>query len=117
MDRLLATPKRALDTFVRDEIGLSAQTMGSPIAAAFGSLLAFALGASVPLAPFLLLSGAAAFALTIAATLCALFLVGLGVSRLTHRQPVRSGLRQAASGLLAAAATYGIGALLGTAVR
>jgi len=57
VDRLLATPKRALDTFVRDEIGLSAQTMGSPIAAAFGSLLAFALGASVPLAPFLLLSG------------------------------------------------------------
>jgi VIT1/CCC1 family predicted Fe2+/Mn2+ transporter len=115
--RLLAKPKRALDTFVRDEIGLSANTMGSPIAAAVGSLLAFALGASVPLAPFLLLSGATAFALTIAATLAALFLVGLGVSRLTHRQPIRSGLRQAALGLLAAAATYGIGALLGTAVR
>ena len=116
VDRLLAKPKRALATFVRDEIGLSAKTMGSPITAAVGSLLAFALGASVPLAPFLLLSGAAAFVLTIAATLCALFLVGLGVSRLTHRQPVRSGLRQAALGLLAAAATYGIGTLLGTAV-
>ena len=117
VERLLAKPKRALDTFVRDEIGLSAQTMGSPIAAAVGSLLAFAVGASVPLAPFLLLSGASAFALTIAATLAALFLVGLGVSRLTHRQPVHSGLRQAALGLLAAAATYGIGAVLGTAVR
>ena len=117
VDRLLAKPKRALDTFVRDEIGLSAKTMGSPIAAAVGSLLAFALGASVPLVPFLLLTGATAFALTIAATLAALFLVGLGVSRLTHRQPVRSGLRQAALGLLAAAATYGIGAFLGTAVR
>ena len=115
--RLLAKPKRALDTFVRDEIGLSAKTMGSPITAAVGSLLAFALGASVPLAPFLLMSGLAAFELTIAATLAALFLVGLGVSRLTHRRPVRSGLRQAALGLLAAAATYGIGALLGTAVR
>jgi vacuolar iron transporter family protein len=91
--------------------------MGAPIAAAMGSLLAFAIGVSVPLAPFLLLSGATAFALTIAATLAALFLVGLGVSHLTHRHPVRSGLRQAALGLLAAAATYGIGALLGTAVR
>jgi VIT1/CCC1 family predicted Fe2+/Mn2+ transporter len=109
VDRLLAKPKRALETFVRDEIGLSAKTMGS--------LLAFALGASVPLVPFLLLTGATAFALTIAATLVALFLVGLGVSRLTHRQPVRSGLRQAALGLLAAATTYGIGALLGTAVH
>jgi VIT1/CCC1 family predicted Fe2+/Mn2+ transporter len=115
--RLLAKPQQALDTFVRDEIGLSAKTMGSPITAALGSLLAFALGASVPLAPFLLMSGAAAFELTIAATLAALFLVGLGVSRLTHRHPVRSGLRQAALGLLAAAVTYGIGALLGTAVR
>src|ERR1035437_2545766 len=94
--RLLAKPQQALDTFVRDEIGLSAKTMGSPITAALGSLLAFALGASVPLAPFLLMSGAAAFELTIAATLAALFLVGLGVSRLTDRQPVRSGLRQAA---------------------
>jgi VIT1/CCC1 family predicted Fe2+/Mn2+ transporter len=117
VDRLLAKPKRALATFVRDEIGLSAKTMGSPITAALGSLLAFALGASVPLAPFLLLSGTSAFELTIAATLVALFLVGLGVSRLTHRQPVRSGVRQAALGLLAAAATYGIGALLGTAVH
>ena len=117
VDRLLAKPKRALETFVRDEIGLSAKTMGSPITAAIGSLLAFALGASVPLVPFLLLSGTAAFELTIAATLVALFFVGLGVSRLTHRQPVRSGLRQAALGLVTAAATYGIGALLGTAVR
>jgi VIT1/CCC1 family predicted Fe2+/Mn2+ transporter len=117
VDRLLAKPRRALDTFVRDEIGLSAKTMGSPITAATGSLLAFALGAFVPLAPFLLLSGAAAFAMAVAVTVAALFLVGLGVSRLTHRHPVRSGLRQAALGLLAAIATYGIGAYLGTAVR
>jgi VIT1/CCC1 family predicted Fe2+/Mn2+ transporter len=48
VDRLLAKPKRALDTFVRDEIGLSAKTMGSPITAALGSLFAFALGASCP---------------------------------------------------------------------
>ena len=115
--RLLAKPKRALDTFVREEIGLSAKTMGSPINAAVGSLVAFGLGASVPLVPFLLMSGTAAFGLTIATTLAALFLVGLGVSRLTHRHPVRSGLRQAALGLVAAVATYGIGALLGTAAR
>ena len=100
-----------------EEIGLSAETMGSPITAAAGSLLAFAVGASVPLVPYLLLTGAAAFALSIAGTLIALFLVGLGVSRLTHRHPVRSGLRQAALGLLAAAVTYGVGTLLGTAVR
>ena len=115
--RLLANPKRALDTFVRDEIGLSAKTMGLPVTAAAGSLVAFAVGASVPLLPFLLATGATALALSIASTLTALFLVGLGVSRLTHRQPIRSGLRQAALGLLAAAVTFGIGTLLGTAVH
>jgi len=117
VERILANPEQALDTFVREEIGLSAETMGSPTTAAVGSLLAFAVGASVPLVPYLLLTGAAAFALSIAGTLIALFLVGLGVSRLTHRHPVRSGLRQAALGLLAAAVTYGVGTLLGTAVR
>lgn len=115
--RILANPEQALDTFVLEEIGLSAETMGSPIMAAVGSLLAFAVGASVPLVPYLLLTGAAAFTLSIAGRLIALFLVGLGVSRLTHRHPVRSGLRQAALGLLAAAVTYGVGTLLGTAVR
>jgi VIT1/CCC1 family predicted Fe2+/Mn2+ transporter len=117
VDRLLANPKRALDTFVREEIGLSAKTMGRPVAAAAGSLLSFAAGASVPLLPFAFFAGTTAIALSVAATLAALFLVGLGVSRLTHRQPIRSGLRQAALGLLAAAVTYGVGALLGTAVR
>jgi VIT1/CCC1 family predicted Fe2+/Mn2+ transporter len=117
VDRLMANPEQALDTFVREEIGLSAETMGLPITAAIGSLLAFAVGASVPLVPYLLLAGAAAFTLSIAGTLTALFLVGLGVSRLTHRHPLRSGLRQAALGLLAAAVTYGIGTLLGAAVH
>ena len=117
VDRLMANPLRAIDSFVRDEIGLSAATMGSPTTAALGSLLAFAMGASVPLLPYLALSGAMALLVSIACTLAALFLVGLGVSRLTHRRPLRSGLRQAALGLLAAAVTYGIGMLLGTAVR
>jgi len=117
VDRLLADPKQALDTFVRDEIGLSAATMGSPITAALGSLLAFALGASVPLMPYVVVSGVMALVVSIACTLGALFLVGLGVSRLTHRRPLWSGLRQAALGLVAAGVTYGIGMLLGTAVH
>jgi len=77
VDRLLADPKRALDTFVRDEIGLSAATMGSPTTAATGSLLAFAAGASVPLMPYMALSGVTALGVSIACTLAALFLLGL----------------------------------------
>ena len=115
--RIMKDPERAIDTFVREEIGLSAETMGSPVTAGLGSLSAFALGAFVPLLPFLLASGAAAFAFSIAASGLALFAVGLGVSRLTHRHAIWTGIRQAAMGGLAAAVTFGVGSLLGTAVH
>ena len=117
VSRILDDPERAIDTFVREEIGLSAETMGSPVAAGLGSLSAFAVGAFVPLAPFLVLGGAGAFALSIGASAVALFAIGLGVSRLTHRQPLRTGLRQMALGGMAAAVTFAIGSLLGTAVH
>ena len=117
VQRIMANPEQAIDTFVREEIGLSAETMGSPVGAAVGSMLAFALGAFVPLLPYLLLSGAMAFTVSIAGTLAALFLLGIGVSRLTHRHPLAAGLRQAGMGFVAAAVTYGVGTLLGTAVR
>jgi vacuolar iron transporter family protein len=115
--RIMNDPERAIDTFVREEIGLSAETMGSPVAAGLGSLCAFALGAFVPLLPFLVSSGAPAFAFSIAASGLALFAVGLGVSRLTHRHAIWTGVRQTGLGGLAAAVTFGIGSLLGTAVR
>jgi VIT1/CCC1 family predicted Fe2+/Mn2+ transporter len=118
VDRIMKDPERAIDTFVREEIGLSAATMGSPVAAALGSLSAFAAGALVPLLPFLILGGGrAAFGLSIAASGIALFAIGLAVSRLTHRRAIFTGIRQAALGGLAAAVTFGIGSLLGTAVH
>ena len=117
VERVFANPATALDTFVREEIGLSEKTMGSPISAGLGSLIAFAAGALVPLIPYLLLSSSTAFAVSLAAAVLALFAVGVGVSGLTHRHPVRTGVRQAALGALAAAVTYGIGLALGTAVR
>jgi vacuolar iron transporter family protein len=117
VERIMRDPERAIDTFVREEIGLSAETMGSPVAAGLGSLCAFAMGAFVPLLPFLVLNGGPAFGLSIAASGAALFAVGLGVSRLTHRQAVWTGIRQAGLGGLAAAVTFAIGSLLGTAVH
>jgi predicted membrane protein (TIGR00267 family) len=113
----MSDPERAIDTFVREEIGLSAETMGSPVAAGLGSLCAFAIGALVPLVPFLILGGRGAFAVSIGASGLALFAIGIGVSRLTHRHPLRTGLRQVALGGAAAAVTFAIGSLLGTAVH
>lgn len=115
--RIMSNPERAIDTFVREEIGLSAETMGSPVAAGIGSLCAFSVGAFVPLLPFLLLHGSPAFVTSIAASGVALFAIGIGVSRLTHRHALWTGVRQASLGGLAAAVTFAVGSLLGTAVH
>ena len=50
--RLFADPEHALDTLVREELGLDPDELGNPWSAAFGSFLAFAAGAVVPVIPF-----------------------------------------------------------------
>jgi VIT1/CCC1 family predicted Fe2+/Mn2+ transporter len=115
--RIMHDPERAIDTFVREEIGLSAETMGSPVAAGLGSLSAFAVGAFVPLLPFIVLSGGADFAVSIVASGLALFAIGMAVSRLTHRHALMTGVRQVFLGGMAAAVTYCVGTLLGASVH
>jgi VIT1/CCC1 family predicted Fe2+/Mn2+ transporter len=80
------------------------------------SFIAFVSGAIIPLLPFLLLTAMPAFIGSIAVSLSALFLLGLGVSFLTHRPPVRCGLRQLALGGVAALVTYLIGQAIGTSL-
>ena len=50
--QLIADPKVALDTLVREELGLDPGELGSPIGAAVSSFLAFAIGALIPVMPF-----------------------------------------------------------------
>jgi VIT1/CCC1 family predicted Fe2+/Mn2+ transporter len=116
VDRLMEDHGRALDTFVREEIGLSGETMGSPLAAGGSSFVAFSIGAIIPVIPYLLLGGMTAFWVSLIVSMVALFGVGAAVSVLTHRPPLIVGARQALLGLAAAGITYGIGALLGVAM-
>jgi VIT1/CCC1 family predicted Fe2+/Mn2+ transporter len=113
---LFATPERALQSMLRDEVGLDPKAVGGPWAAAISSFTAFISGAIIPLLPFLLLSGDPAFWGSVLLSLGALFLLGLGVSFLTQRSPVRCGLRQLALGGIAALVTFLIGQAIGTAV-
>jgi VIT1/CCC1 family predicted Fe2+/Mn2+ transporter len=113
VSRVMADPKTAVETFVRDEIGLSEQTMGSPVAAGGSSFLAFSLGAAIPVLPYLVATGTTAFWASLVISIVALFLVGAAVSTLTHRPPLLVGARQAGLGLGAAIVTYGIGLLVG----
>jgi vacuolar iron transporter family protein len=116
VDTLFATPERALEAMLRDEVGLDPKAIGGPWAAATSSFVAFVSGAIIPLLPFLLLTGTTAFIGSVALSLTALFLLGLGVSFLTGRPPVRCGLRQLTLGGAAALVTYLIGQAIGTAL-
>lgn len=116
VDTLFSTPDRALDAMLRDEVGLDPKAIGGAGAAAISSFTAFVSGAIIPLLPFLLASGLTAFVASIAISLASLFLLGVGVSLLTKRPAVRSGLRQLALGGIAALVTYLIGQAIGTAL-
>jgi vacuolar iron transporter family protein len=114
--RLFRDPKAALDTLIREELGLDPDQLGSPWGAAFGSLVAFAAGAAVPVLPYLVGSGAVAFGVSIGLSLAAMFVVGIGISLLTGRSALFSGVRQIGIGALAAAVTFLVGRIIGVAV-
>ena len=114
--RLFQDPEAALDMLVREELGLDPDELGSPWGAAGGSMVSFALGAAVPVIPFLFGGGLVITAISLGASLVALFAVGAGVSMLTGRGLMFSGLRQLGIGLGAAVVTYLIGSLIGVEV-
>ena len=114
--RMFEDPKTALDTLVREELGLDPDELGSPWGAAIGSFLAFCVGAAIPVIPYLFGSSAAIFALSFGLSLGALFLVGAAVSLLTGRSLLFSGFRQMGLGAAAAIVTYGVGKVIGVGV-
>lgn len=108
-----ARPEAALRMHTREELGINPEDLPSPWVAAGASLLAFAVGALVPLIPYLL--GVSTLVIPMAVVAVALFLGGGAVGALTHRPLLRNGARQLVLGALAAAITYGIGHIIGVA--
>jgi VIT1/CCC1 family predicted Fe2+/Mn2+ transporter len=97
---------------VCEEMGVDPDDLPSPWTAAGSSFLAFAVGATVPVLPYLL--GVGSLLVALVATAIALFGAGALVGRLTARSPLYTGTRQLLLGLLAGAATFLIGSLVGT---
>jgi VIT1/CCC1 family predicted Fe2+/Mn2+ transporter len=112
--QLTRDPEVALRVHVREEMGVDPDDLPSPWVAAGSSFAAFALGALVPLLPFLF--GFSSLLVALLLTAAALFVTGAMVARLTMRPILWGGLRQVLLGSLAAAATFGIGSLVGTAL-
>ena len=114
--RIFEKPEQALDTLVREELGLDPDELGSPWGAALGSFAAFAIGAAIPVLPYLFGGGTAVFVASLVLSLVALFVVGAAVSLLTGRSMLFSGVRQLAIGAAAAAVTYAVGTVIGVGV-
>jgi VIT1/CCC1 family predicted Fe2+/Mn2+ transporter len=101
----------AVVVHAREELGVDPEQLASPMLAAVSSFLAFALGALVPVLPYLL--GANSLLPGLVITLVALFGAGAVVTQVTTRSWVYGGARQVVLGAAAAALTYGIGAAVG----
>ena len=89
---------------------------GKACTAAATSFLLFAAGAVVPVLPFFLLRATTAMIASVVLSGCALFAIGAAITLFTGRSVLRTGARQLLLGLGAAAATFAIGRLVGTAV-
>ena len=104
-------PDEALRIHVREELGVDHDELPSPFTAAGASLVTFAVGALIPLLPFLLGFSSLGAAVILAAI--AAFIGGGIVARVTARPFLRGALRQLVLAALAAAITYGIGTRFG----
>jgi VIT1/CCC1 family predicted Fe2+/Mn2+ transporter len=104
----------ALDTLAREELGIDKEELGgSAWEAAFTSFGLFSLGALFPVLPFVFWSGTVGIAASTAASVAGLFAIGALTTAMTGGNPFLRGLRHVAIGLAAAAATFGIGRLIG----
>ena len=112
--KMIANPEKALDTLAREELGLNPDDLGSPAGAAISSFIAFSIGASLPLIPFLL-GLTPGVPIAAASSGAALFVVGAMLSLFSGRSAVLGGLRMLAIGSVAAAAPYFIGSLFNVA--
>jgi VIT1/CCC1 family predicted Fe2+/Mn2+ transporter len=114
--QLIADPEHALDTLAREELGLNPDELGSPWGAAVSSLLSFAVGAAIPLLPFVFGAGSRALSISALLSALALFAVGATLSLFTGRGALFSGARMLLLGTLAAAVTFGVGRMFGVSV-
>jgi VIT1/CCC1 family predicted Fe2+/Mn2+ transporter len=104
----------ALETLAREELSVNPEELGgSAWEAAITSFILFALGAIVPVAPFMFLSGTSAILTSILFSTLGLFIIGAGITLFTGRSVWFSGARQVLFGLAAAALTFSIGRLIG----
>lgn len=113
-EQLSRDPDQALLIHAQEELGVDPHQLPSPWTAAYSSLLAFSVGAFIPLLPYVL--GAQTVWISAILAVVALFGAGVGAARFTSRSWWYSGTRQLLLGVIAAVVTYGVGSIFHAAV-
>lgn len=114
---IIKDKEKAHELLVKEELGINAEDLeGSAIEAAVYSFILFAIGAIIPLFPFMFLSGMTAVYLSVGASAIGLFIIGAAITLFTGKNVWYSGMRQVIFGLAAAAVTFGIGKLIGVSI-
>jgi VIT1/CCC1 family predicted Fe2+/Mn2+ transporter/rubrerythrin len=113
-DRIIGQGEAALDTLVREELGIDPEELGgSAWTASIMSFMLFAVGAVIPVIPFVFGSGTVAVLFSLLLGTLGLFIVGVGITLTTGAPLLKSAGRQVLLGLAAAAITFGLGSLVG----
>jgi VIT1/CCC1 family predicted Fe2+/Mn2+ transporter len=111
--KMMRDPELALETHAREELGINPSETGNPLQAAASSFVAFAIGAVIPLLPWLFTSGTKATLWSVVLGAVAAVTVGAALAVFTGRSWFWSAGRQLLISGVAAGITDGIGHVLG----
>jgi VIT1/CCC1 family predicted Fe2+/Mn2+ transporter len=107
-------PDEVWRTHVREELGVDPDDRPSPYVAGLSSFVTFAIGAFLPLLPYLL--GATSLIWTIVLGAVVLLGMGAAVAQFTRRSLWFGAVRHLVLGGCAVAVVYGVGSAIGTSV-
>lgn len=111
------TEHDALGAHLEAELGIDPGELTNPWHAAWASMVAFAVGAVLPLLTITFSPESARVLITVLTVVVALALTGWASARLGKSPATKAVVRNVGGGLIAMAVTYGVGALIGTSLH
>jgi VIT1/CCC1 family predicted Fe2+/Mn2+ transporter len=116
-ERLATQPEQLLKTLSHEELGLSEQTFPNQWKAAASATISTAIGAAIPVIPFLFCTGVTGLIISLIVSTLAHFVVGASKVIVTGRSWLKSGAEMTLVGIGEAAITYMIGLLVSPVIR
>jgi VIT1/CCC1 family predicted Fe2+/Mn2+ transporter len=108
---------QAHEILIREELGINPDELkGSAMEAALTSFLLFTMGAIIPVIPFMFIGGIKAVLFSTLMSAVGLFVIGGSITLFTNKNLWYSGFRQVLFGIAAAAATFGLGKIIGISI-